>query len=492
MLEPVPIKCDSINVVRAVDVMDTFVNHQQINEANDFLKCIFTSPARQQSQRQHDELRTIDSWTTDSNNRGSSNNNSSSNNNHGGNSAFNSDIDIAAAVAWPPPGRGGSQSFKTGATFHSIFPSDERRKGRRVMDPVARPAKMQRRMPPSFKNEATPIFPMDDSIWEFDGESAMGGDDEHENEFKTTGVGLDSTGSIHPTRSELNKKKAPSASARKRGSSLQSKAKPKRSKKRSRSSNISKSSSSDSIEDIKFRPYQSDQWKTRYHELVEFHSIHNHCIVEPKDDKTLSHWVKRQRYQMKQKQDGKHSTLTDERQDLLQKLGFVWDSHDAAWEYRFNDLILYRAKYGHTNVPTQCSENPSLGIWAKGQRRQYRLHCNGERSTMTESRIRRLDEVDFPWLARPHHSSPPQNEQKLPSTESDEQPEPSNYQTNNHSRQDTFEFPDHSITMNENAGNDYSRGTDYHDDHFENHTSSGTMLGGEEDPLMEGFAVEEI
>eukprot|EP00525_Craspedostauros_australis_P012331 CAMPEP_0198110436 /NCGR_PEP_ID=MMETSP1442-20131203/2462_1 /TAXON_ID= /ORGANISM="Craspedostauros australis, Strain CCMP3328" /LENGTH=578 /DNA_ID=CAMNT_0043766503 /DNA_START=91 /DNA_END=1824 /DNA_ORIENTATION=- len=157
---------------------------------------------------------------------------------------------------------------------------------------------------------------------------------------------------------------------------------------------------------IKFRQYQSDQWNARYDELVAFHKQHRHCIVEPKDDKTLSHWVKRQRYQHKQKNEGQRSTLTDERQRKLERLGFVWDSHGEAWEKRFNDLMTYRDKHGHTNVPTQCDENPSLGIWAKAQRRQYRLHSNGQKSTLTDSRIERLSAVDFPWLARPHQSMP--------------------------------------------------------------------------------------
>eukprot|EP00525_Craspedostauros_australis_P000690 CAMPEP_0198109198 /NCGR_PEP_ID=MMETSP1442-20131203/1213_1 /TAXON_ID= /ORGANISM="Craspedostauros australis, Strain CCMP3328" /LENGTH=376 /DNA_ID=CAMNT_0043764745 /DNA_START=23 /DNA_END=1153 /DNA_ORIENTATION=- len=167
------------------------------------------------------------------------------------------------------------------------------------------------------------------------------------------------------------------------------------------SSGINGSNNSNGKNLVKFRHYQSSQWSVKYQQLVRFHRQHNHCLVEAKDDKTLFHWVKRQRCQYKQKQEGRHSTLTDERQGKLRQLGFVWDSHDEAWERRFSDLMLYKAKHGHTNVPTMYSDNPSLGIWAKSQRRQYRLHCNGQKSTMTTKRMDRLNAVGFPWMVRP-------------------------------------------------------------------------------------------
>mmetsp|Transcript_22051 Transcript_22051/g.61356 ORF Transcript_22051/g.61356 Transcript_22051/m.61356 type:complete len:271 (-) Transcript_22051:1082-1894(-) len=150
---------------------------------------------------------------------------------------------------------------------------------------------------------------------------------------------------------------------------------------------------------IKFRKYQADQWEARYHELIQYRETHGHCLVDSNTDRTLSHWIKRQRCQYKLKQDGNHTTLTDERQSKLESLGFVWDSHEVAWEYRYQDLLAFKARTGHTNVPTVYSNNPSLGIWVKGQRRQYRLHSSGQRSTLTAKRINRLRDIDFQWVS---------------------------------------------------------------------------------------------
>ena len=77
------------------------------------------------------------------------------------------------------------------------------------------------------------------------------------------------------------------------------------------------------------------------------------------------HWVKRQRYQYKLKKEGKHSNMTNEREEALNRLGFVWDSHAVFWEERFNELKAFRDTHGHCNVPTKLPDNPQLAIWGK-------------------------------------------------------------------------------------------------------------------------------
>ena len=75
--------------------------------------------------------------------------------------------------------------------------------------------------------------------------------------------------------------------------------------------------------------------------------------------------VKRQRYQFKLKSENAHSTLSDEREQALREVGFVFDSHEAMWEERFNQLIRFRETQGHVRVPTKYPANPQLSIWVK-------------------------------------------------------------------------------------------------------------------------------
>ena len=144
--------------------------------------------------------------------------------------------------------------------------------------------------------------------------------------------------------------------------------------------------------------YKPEQWQERFEELVEFRKEHGNCLVPHNwsGNRSLAQWVKRQRYQYKLKQEGRHSTLTDERLHVLEDMGFVWSSHRASWEERYNDLAEFSNVNGHCNVPSTYPENHQLSVWVKCQRRQYKLMRQGNRaSTMTKERIMRLSSLGF-------------------------------------------------------------------------------------------------
>ena len=126
----------------------------------------------------------------------------------------------------------------------------------------------------------------------------------------------------------------------------------------------------------RFRMSQAEQWGERYKELIRFKEENGHCVVPLcyPINTTLSHWVKRQRCQYKLKHAGKRSTLTDDRETLLEELGFTWDSHNASWEERYHDLVKFKSINGHCNVPSSYPPNPSLAGWIKCQRRYVRMY----------------------------------------------------------------------------------------------------------------------
>lgn len=146
----------------------------------------------------------------------------------------------------------------------------------------------------------------------------------------------------------------------------------------------------------------SEKWNQRYQDLVQFRSKHGNCLVplEFPENPALAHWVKHQRGQHKAKHGGKHSTLTDFREQALDQLGFVWDSHACTWEERFHEIIQFKAIHGHTNLPSKYPLNPQLSTWVKCQRRQYKLFMQGKKSHMTEERIARLSGIGFIWYPR--------------------------------------------------------------------------------------------
>lgn len=153
---------------------------------------------------------------------------------------------------------------------------------------------------------------------------------------------------------------------------------------------------------LRIRAHQSEQWLERYRELCLFQLIHGHCLVSSYGENyyTLALWVKRQRYQHRRRKEGLHSSMTDERETALERLGFVWDSQGAIWEERLKELRVFKDIHEHCNVPANFSENRQLAIWVKCQRRQYRLFCDAEHSNMTNDRFEKLSEIGFVWNPR--------------------------------------------------------------------------------------------
>lgn len=152
----------------------------------------------------------------------------------------------------------------------------------------------------------------------------------------------------------------------------------------------------------KFRAFHEKKWDERLLELRAFRREHGHSLVPHTypPNPQLARWVKRQRRQHKLLQGGKASTMTPDRAELLESLGFVWDSHNAAWTEKMYDLRQYRAKHGDCLVPSSFKSNPQLATWVKCQRRQYKLYREGKPSAMTPQRIAELEEMGFVWELR--------------------------------------------------------------------------------------------
>jgi hypothetical protein len=67
------------------------------------------------------------------------------------------------------------------------------------------------------------------------------------------------------------------------------------------------------------------------------------------------------------------------------------------WNDRFQELADFRQRYGHSLAPHSHPESPSLSLWVKRQRYQYKLYKAGKHCTMTEEREAALEQLDFVW-----------------------------------------------------------------------------------------------
>lgn len=154
--------------------------------------------------------------------------------------------------------------------------------------------------------------------------------------------------------------------------------------------------------DRRFRPYQAGQWSEKFEELCQYRDKMGHCLVPHtfSENLALARWVKRQRYQYKLMVEGKSSTMTQDRVEALEDIGFVWDSQGAAWGDRLHELRIFKEEFMHCNVPSNYCENPRLATWIKCQRRQYKLYQEGKPSNMTPQRIHELERLGFEWELR--------------------------------------------------------------------------------------------
>ncbi len=153
--------------------------------------------------------------------------------------------------------------------------------------------------------------------------------------------------------------------------------------------------------DGRFEYSTAENWNRRYAQLTEFKERFGHCEVPAKwaENTPLAKWVGVQRALQS---TGK---LEEKRKQVLDALGFTWReprrSLDSKWEVRFGELLAFKGRFGHGNVPARWKENIPLGHWVAVQRDFRR------KGMLSEERIRRLDEIGFVWnLADPAARKP--------------------------------------------------------------------------------------
>lgn len=147
-------------------------------------------------------------------------------------------------------------------------------------------------------------------------------------------------------------------------------------------------------------------WEERLEELKAYKAIHNHANVPTlsKENPSLGHWVHDQRKQYRLFNEKKQTAMTNSRIEQLEAVGFKWalQRHTTmkSWSERFEELKSYKAEKGNCNVPIRYKGNPSLGQWVSTQRQEYGARKKGQKSNITDDRIKTLEEVGFVWSLR--------------------------------------------------------------------------------------------
>ena len=93
---------------------------------------------------------------------------------------------------------------------------------------------------------------------------------------------------------------------------------------------------------------------------------------------------------------------------MLEKIGMVWMTghwNDDKWDEKYKLARDYYKLNGDLAIPKRYIINDvKLGEWLLSQRRSYKMMQSGEKSSMTEERITKLEQIGMIWSMRRNNS----------------------------------------------------------------------------------------
>ncbi len=144
------------------------------------------------------------------------------------------------------------------------------------------------------------------------------------------------------------------------------------------------------------RTKRDENWLILWRELEAFRQAHGHVNVVRTGGhhRGLVRWVSFQRAL------ARASTLPKDRESLLDRLGFIWDPLEAAWQASWTRLLAFKAAYGHPNVADRWKADKTLATWLRHQRSSWRRGALPRRraEALTRAGVVR-DVADVAWFA---------------------------------------------------------------------------------------------
>lgn len=139
------------------------------------------------------------------------------------------------------------------------------------------------------------------------------------------------------------------------------------------------------------REMNDHKWDEMYERLKNYQTQHGNADVPHgwKEDLQLAAWISNQRDRRKK------GLITDEQARRLDKLGFTWQHRERGrWEDRYQDLLEFKEKHGHCNVPVTYKETAKLGGFVNSMRTKK---ASGG---LSQQRIELLERVGFQWAIK--------------------------------------------------------------------------------------------
>jgi len=153
------------------------------------------------------------------------------------------------------------------------------------------------------------------------------------------------------------------------------------------------------LNDAEFKWSLRGNFDNRFNDLMAFKAKYGHCDVPlTGENASLGRWCIELRVSNKKVQNNEmpNMKISDEQIQRLNDAGFRWCLKKREFDERFNDLMAFKAKYGHCDVP-RTGENVSLGLWCNLLRVSYKKIQNNQTPNMnlSDANIQRLNDAGF-------------------------------------------------------------------------------------------------
>ena len=162
----------------------------------------------------------------------------------------------------------------------------------------------------------------------------------------------------------------------------------------------------DTLREIGFRWGSHNKSSSRLNELKLYFEEHGHFDVAKSENARLARYVREIRYAYHNRGAGGNRTawkISDETISELESMGFTWGARPQSrpraarqsFESRIEDLKKYKQQHGHLDISLE--EDTSLYYFCRNVMagRKY----PGRGMTITDEKIKALDEIGFPWKA---------------------------------------------------------------------------------------------
>ena len=142
------------------------------------------------------------------------------------------------------------------------------------------------------------------------------------------------------------------------------------------------------------------EWAKFYEQLLLYNEQYGHCKVPRtfKVNKALAQWVIHQRREQNMRACNKPTSMTAERFEKLDKIGFYWNKdYEDRWNQRHEELVKFHGIHGHCRVPRGDEKYKDLGRWVNHQKLEYKRRCEGKPNQLTLERFVALQKIGFEW-----------------------------------------------------------------------------------------------